>query len=85
MMLLQQHKRFDVLDFSYHIMKVQRYDEKEEVIKQIVSWTETLFFVCDIFWSGTMMLNTGQLFGVFVVSKLLCNCPVLRLITFTAC
>jgi len=43
MMLLQQHKRFDVLDFSYHIMKVQRYDEKDEVIKQVVS---TLAFTC---------------------------------------
>ncbi|CAK8686198.1 unnamed protein product [Clavelina lepadiformis] len=35
MTLLQQNKRFDVLDFSYHIMKVQRYDERNEVIKQV--------------------------------------------------
>lgn len=33
--LLQQQKRFDVLDFSYHIMKVQKYDKKDEVIKQV--------------------------------------------------
>jgi len=36
MTLLRQHKAFDVLDFSYHIMKVQKYDEKDEVIKQVV-------------------------------------------------
>uniref|UniRef100_H2YIL7 Cytoplasmic FMR1-interacting protein n=1 Tax=Ciona savignyi TaxID=51511 RepID=H2YIL7_CIOSA len=35
MTLLDQHKRFDVLDFSYHIMKVQRYDERDEIIKQV--------------------------------------------------
>jgi cytoplasmic FMR1 interacting protein len=35
MHLLEQDKRFDILDFSYHIMKVQQYDKKDEVIKQV--------------------------------------------------
>ncbi|XP_039270661.1 cytoplasmic FMR1-interacting protein 2-like [Styela clava] len=35
LILLRQHKRFEVLDFSYHIMKVQKYDMKDEVIKQV--------------------------------------------------
>jgi len=35
MMLLDQDKRFDAFDFSYHVMKVQRYDEKDEIIKQV--------------------------------------------------
>uniref|UniRef100_H2XXK1 Uncharacterized protein n=2 Tax=Ciona intestinalis TaxID=7719 RepID=H2XXK1_CIOIN len=35
MTLLQQEKRFNILDFSYHIMKVQRFDERDEVIKQV--------------------------------------------------
>lgn len=35
MCLLNQQKRFQVLDFSYHVLKVQKYDEKDEVIKQV--------------------------------------------------
>jgi len=35
MMLLGQHNRFEAFDFSYHVMKVQRYDNKDEVIKQV--------------------------------------------------
>lgn len=35
MMLLDQHRRFDAFDFSYHVMRVQRFDEKDETIKQV--------------------------------------------------
>ncbi len=36
--LLGQHRRFDILDFSYHLLKVQKHDGKDEVIKSVVSW-----------------------------------------------
>ncbi|KAF3834823.1 hypothetical protein F7725_027381 [Dissostichus mawsoni] len=34
--LLGQHRRFDILDFSYHLLKVQKHDGKDEVIKSVV-------------------------------------------------
>uniref|UniRef100_A0A8C5M0J2 Cytoplasmic FMR1-interacting protein n=1 Tax=Leptobrachium leishanense TaxID=445787 RepID=A0A8C5M0J2_9ANUR len=33
--LLGQHRRFDVLDFCYHLLKVQKHDGKDEVIKNV--------------------------------------------------
>uniref|UniRef100_A0A8C6TL09 Cytoplasmic FMR1-interacting protein n=1 Tax=Neogobius melanostomus TaxID=47308 RepID=A0A8C6TL09_9GOBI len=33
--LLGQQRRFDVLDFSYHLLKVQKHDGKDEVIKSV--------------------------------------------------
>ncbi|XP_028655857.1 cytoplasmic FMR1-interacting protein 1 homolog isoform X1 [Erpetoichthys calabaricus] len=33
--LLGQHRRFDVLDFCYHLLKVQKHDGKDEVIKSV--------------------------------------------------
>ncbi|XP_031694164.1 cytoplasmic FMR1-interacting protein 1 homolog [Anarrhichthys ocellatus] len=33
--LLGQHRRFDILDFSYHLLKVQKHDGKDEVIKSV--------------------------------------------------
>ncbi|MGH0171434.1 UNVERIFIED_CONTAM: hypothetical protein FKN15_060154 [Acipenser sinensis] len=41
--LLGQQRRFDVLDFCYHLLKVQKHDGKDEVIKS-VSQEE----VCDL-------------------------------------
>lgn len=38
--LLGQQRRFDILDFSYHLLKVQKHDGKDEIIKSVVSWTE---------------------------------------------
>lgn len=35
--LLGQQRRFDVLDFCYHLLKVQKHDGKDEVIKNVVS------------------------------------------------
>lgn len=45
--LLGQQRRFDILDFSYHLLKVQKHDGKDEVIKSVVSKgheTQTLLF-----------------------------------------
>ncbi|XP_051985982.1 cytoplasmic FMR1-interacting protein 1 homolog [Xyrauchen texanus] len=33
--LLSQHRRFDILDFSYHLLKVQKHDGKDEIIKSV--------------------------------------------------
>ncbi|KAG8586722.1 hypothetical protein GDO81_005460 [Engystomops pustulosus] len=33
--LLGQHRRFDVLDFCYHLLKVQKHDGKDEIIKSV--------------------------------------------------
>lgn len=41
--LLGQQRRFDILDFSYHLLKVQKHDGKDEVIKSVVSLTEQGF------------------------------------------
>lgn len=35
--LLGQQRRFEALDFCYHILKVQRVDGKDENVKGIVS------------------------------------------------
>lgn len=35
--LLGQQRRFDLFDFCYHLLKVQRQDGKDEVIKNVVS------------------------------------------------
>lgn len=34
--LLNQQRRFEALDFCYHILRIQRVDGKDEVIKGIV-------------------------------------------------
>lgn len=36
--LLGQQRRFEALDFCYHILRVQRVDMKDEIVKGIVSW-----------------------------------------------
>lgn len=43
--LLGQQRRFDILDFSYHLLKVQKHDGKDEIIKSVVSLTEDSFEV----------------------------------------
>lgn len=34
--LLNQQRRFEALDFCYHILKIQRVDGKDETVKGIV-------------------------------------------------
>jgi cytoplasmic FMR1 interacting protein len=34
--LLGQQRRFDLFDFCYHLLKVQRQDSKDEIIKNVV-------------------------------------------------
>lgn len=34
--LLDQQRRFEALDFCYHILRVQRVDMKDEIVKGIV-------------------------------------------------
>lgn len=36
--LLGQQRRFEALDFCYHILRVQRADGKDEMVKGIVSF-----------------------------------------------
>ena len=43
--LLGQQRRFECLDFCYHIFRVQRVDGKDENIKGIVSSVSTYFIV----------------------------------------
>lgn len=40
--LLGQQRRFEALDFCYHILRVQRVDGKDENVKGIVS----IQFIC---------------------------------------
>ena len=41
--LLGQQRRFDCLDFCYHIFRVQKVDGKDENIKGIVSTAESIY------------------------------------------
>lgn len=43
--LLGQQRRFEALDFCYHILRVQRVDCKDETVKGIVSFLTTPFTV----------------------------------------
>lgn len=36
--LLNQQRKFEALDFCYHILRVQRVDGKDEMVKGIVSY-----------------------------------------------
>lgn len=44
--LLGQQRRFDLFDFCYHLLKVQRQDGKDEIIKNVVSWEWGELFLC---------------------------------------
>jgi hypothetical protein len=41
--LLGQQRRFEALDFCYHILRVQRVDGKDENVKGIVSMLKFLY------------------------------------------
>ena len=43
--LLGQQRRFEALDFCYHIYRVQRVDGKDENIKGIVSFQNILLIL----------------------------------------
>lgn len=43
--LLGQQRKFEALDFCYHILRVQRVDGKDEVVKGIVSDSSTFSFI----------------------------------------
>jgi len=43
--LLGQHRRFDILDFSYHLLKVQKHDGKDEIIKSVVSFSLSVWCI----------------------------------------
>lgn len=46
--LLGQQRKFEALDFCYHILRVQRVDGKDEVVKGIVSDSSTFSFIGQI-------------------------------------
>lgn len=42
--LLNQQRRFEALDFCYHILRVQRVDGKDDTVKGVVSFFLLLEF-----------------------------------------
>lgn len=50
--LLGQQRRFEALDFCYHILRVQRVDMKDEVVKRIVSLFTYYLFKAFGDWVG---------------------------------
>ena len=44
--LLGQQRRFEALDFCYHILRVNRVDMKDEVIKGTVSHLPSVWCLC---------------------------------------
>lgn len=58
--LLGQQRRFAVLDFCYHLLKVQKHDGKDEIIKNVVrgSFTKTdIFYLFKVFVFFTMNVS----------------------------
>lgn len=43
--LLGQQRRFAVLDFCYHLLKVQKHDGKDEIIKNVVCEQNLLYIL----------------------------------------
>lgn len=43
--LLNQQRRFEALDFCYHILRVQRVDGKDDTVNGIVSFVYILYFL----------------------------------------
>lgn len=43
--LLGQQRRFEALDFCYHILRVQRVDMKDEAVKRIVRFPFRCLFL----------------------------------------
>ena len=56
--LLGQQRRFEALDFCYHILRVQRVDGKDELVKGIVS--------IYLFTSGPSRLHTCAIFFTYL-------------------
>lgn len=54
--LLGQQRRFDLFDFCYHLLKVQRQDGKDEIIKNVVSG----FWLGPGRWGLTSRLSSGR-------------------------
>ena len=52
--LLGQQRRFDCLDFCYHIFRVQKVDGKDENIKGIVSTNESIHLAKVTSWCMDM-------------------------------
>lgn len=46
--LLGQQRRFEALDFCYHILRVQRADGRDEVVKGIVSFAHLLVCIIEL-------------------------------------
>lgn len=44
-MLLNQQRKFEALDFCYHILRIQRVDGKDEVVNGIVRYTRRILHV----------------------------------------
>lgn len=40
--LLNQQRRFEALDFCYHILRVQRVDGKDDTVKGVVSFIKKI-------------------------------------------
>lgn len=56
-MLLGQQRRFEALDFCYHILRVQRIDGKDEVVKGIVSIGVN---ICNYLYYGALPLRNER-------------------------
>lgn len=65
--LLGQQRRFDLFDFCYHLLKVQRQDGKDEIIKNVVSrcgWPGTPGLAVGVFRRKTgKLLMEGDGYG----------------------
>lgn len=48
-MLLNQQRKFEALDFCYHILRVQRVDGKDDTVKGIVSVYSKFQFILNNF------------------------------------
>lgn len=69
--LLGQQRRFDVLDFCYHLLKVQKHDGKDEVIKSVVCILYRSMFLNLCTWGGRL----APVFSAALDSS--CRCYVL--------
>lgn len=67
--LLGQQRRFDILDFSYHLLKVQKHDGKDEIIKSVVSYHEHLVLGSKghLLW---LLHNTGFVLVIQIQTEL---------------
>lgn len=59
-MLLGQQRRFDLFDFCYHLLKVQRQDGKDEIIKNVVGELALAGTRRDFCIFSTFLLSTAS-------------------------